>query len=126
MNDKFEMHSSNYDKVLYVPYISGCYMVFRSEVLEKVMFDENIFMHMEDAEISRQVLDNGYKNVMYPEVVVVHRWERGTHKSADIKKATIKSVKYYFNKYGWFFDSGRRKYNKEARFFNEKDSNDNM
>lgn len=118
MNDKFEMRSTNYDRVLYVPYISGCYMVFRREVLEKIMFDENIFMHMEDAEISRQVLDAGYKNVMYPEAEVVHRWERATHKSADMKKATIKSVKYYFNKYGWLFDSGRRKYNEEAKKFN--------
>ena len=118
MNDNFEMHDTDYDRLLYVPYISGCYMVFRRDVLGKVLFDENIFMHMEDCEISRQVLDAGYKNVMWPGAVITHRWERATHKSIEMKNSTIKSARYYFNKYGWLFDAGRRKYNREAKIYN--------
>lgn len=41
----FEMRDRNYDEIMEVPSLSGCFMFFRNEVLQKIQgFDENIFM----------------------------------------------------------------------------------
>lgn len=108
INDKFEMKFTGYNKTMEVPYISGCFMCFRAEIFEKIgYFDEKIFLHLEDTDISRRV-HKKYKTVMFPDVIVYHKWEKGTYKSKKIRNATIKSAIYYFGKYGWIFDRERR------------------
>lgn len=111
INDKFEMRFTGYNTIMEVPYISGCFMCFRTEVLKEIgYFDENIFLHLEDTDISRRT-HKKYKTVMFPQAVVYHRWEKATYKSKKIRNVTIKSAIYYFNKYGWFFDKERRTIN---------------
>lgn len=111
INDRFEMKFTEYDKVMEVPYISGCFMCFRTPVLKDIgYFDENIFLHLEDTDISRRT-HKKYRTVMLPSAIVYHKWEKATYKSKKIRNATIKSAIYYFNKYGWFFDKERRKIN---------------
>ena len=123
MNERFELRKTEYNRVIHVPYISGCFMVFRVSVFENVgVFDENIFMNMEDADISRRVA-SCYETVMYPEVSIIHKWNRESHKSKKMFIQTLKSAIYYFNKYGWFFDSERKRINDEALDFNFPGSN---
>lgn len=120
INSRFELRDTGYDKLIRVPYISGCFMAFRTSVFKDIgLFDENIFMNMEDCDISRRVATK-YKTVMYPEVAIKHRWQRDSHKSKTMFRSTMKSVIYYFNKYGWIFDSERKKINREAEQFNYK------
>lgn len=39
------MRDRNYDEIMEVPSLSGCFMFFRNEVLQKIQgFDENFFM----------------------------------------------------------------------------------
>ena len=110
---KYEMRFTNYDHLMEVPYISGCFMLFRTEVFEKIgYFDDNIFMYLEETDISRRI-SKFYKTVMYPEAQVYHAWERGTHKSKKLRNITIKSAIYYFNKWGWFFDNYRKERNEK-------------
>lgn len=123
MNECFEMHNADFNKILRVPYISGCFMTFRISALKEIgLFDENIFMNFEDTDISRRVAAK-YETVMYPEVSIIHKWNRESHKSRKMFIQTIKSAIYYFNKYGWFLDFERRKINKEAIDFNFKKDN---
>lgn len=118
MNKRFELRETDYDKLLLVPYVSGCFMAFRISALEKVgLFDENIFMNMEDTDISRRVASQ-YDTVMYPKVSIIHKWNRESHKSKTMFVQTIKSAVYYFNKYGWFFDKERSLINKKAEKYN--------
>ena len=113
INDKFELKFTDYNQAMNVPYISGCCMFFRTKVFNKVgYFDENVFMHMEDTDISRRITKIS-ATVMYPEVQVYHKWEKGTYKSKKMMIITIKSAIYYFNKWGWFFDKDRKDINRE-------------
>lgn len=115
INNKYEMRFTNYDKIIEVPYISGCFMLFRTKVFSEIgYFDDNIFMYLEETDISRRVIKQGYKTIMYPEAVVYHKWEKGTHKNKKLRNITIKSSIYYFNKYGWFFDKERKKINQKS------------
>jgi len=116
-NEIFEMRFTKYDHVINVPYISGCFMIFRTKVLKEIgFFDENIFMYLEDADITRRILRK-YKTIMIPEAFVYHKWNKGTYKSFKLKLITIKSAIYYFNKYGWFID-------KERKYINERIKNE--
>lgn len=99
----YEMRNTGYNKQFIIPYTTGCFMFFRSEVLHQVRgFDEKIFLHLEDADISRRV-NQISQCVFYPYNYVEHLWARGSHKSIQQTFITIKSAWYYFNKWGWKF-----------------------
>jgi len=100
--DYYVMMDKGYDSIQEVPYITGCFMLFRKSVLEKVGgFDENIFMYLEEADITRRVNNAGYKSIYYPYASITHKWARGSHNSVRLTYITIKSAFYYFNKWGW-------------------------
>ena len=108
INQKYELHSFRYDKKINIPNLSGCFMFLRTEALEKVgLFDENIFMYLEDIDLNRRI-HRAYKTIFFPEAVVVHEYQKASYKNIKLLKAHIKSAIYYFNKYGWFFDKERR------------------
>jgi GT2 family glycosyltransferase len=76
-------------------------MFFRTNILRKVgFFDEDIFMYLEDADITRRFLLIS-KTVYYPKVIVYHHYAGLTHKKWKYKFITIKSAITYFNKWGW-------------------------
>jgi GT2 family glycosyltransferase len=113
INAKYELYSSGYDKELNVPFLSGCFMLLRTEHLKEVgLFDENIFMYMEDLDLSRR-LHKQYKTMFYPHVSITHVHAKESYKRKALFLEHIKATIYYFNKWGWFFDTERRKINKE-------------
>jgi GT2 family glycosyltransferase len=99
---KFQYQNTSYDEIIYdVPYLSGCFMFFRTSLLKQVgYFDENIFMYLEDADMTRRCLGVG-NTVYYPIVSVFHHYGGLTHKSFKFKLITIKSSFTYFRKWGW-------------------------
>lgn len=104
-------HSKNY----VAPYVSGCFMFFRSAVLEKINgFDERFFMYMEDVDISRRALELG-DNVILSSCLIYHHWARASYKSKKFLKINLKSNLYYFAKWGFFFDLKRIILNKKVR-----------
>jgi len=108
INQKYELHSFRYDKKINIPNLSGCFMFLRTEALEKVgLFDENIFMYLEDIDFNRRI-HRAYKTIFFPEAVVVHEYQKASYKNIKLLKVHIKSAIYYFNKYGWFFDKERK------------------
>ncbi len=112
INQKFELHSSGYDKEMNVPYLSGCFMLLRTNHIKDVgLFDGDIFLHMEDLDLNRR-LHMKYRTIFYPHTSIVHVHAKESHKRRDQLILHIKSTFYYFNKWGWFFDSARRKINK--------------
>lgn len=108
---KFELRFTNYDKPMNVPYLSGCFMFLRSEILPVIgYFDERIFMYIEDTDLSRRIHDK-YRTMFYPNVCIYHHWGKGNHKSLKLLKHSINGAFVYFNKYGWLFDKTRREIN---------------
>jgi len=112
-NNIFELRFTGYNKVMDVPYLSGCFMYLRMSALKEVgLFDEGIFMYGEETDLCRRLIDGGYRTVFYPKVHIYHHFEKGSHKSWRLTKIGIQSAIYYFNKWGWFFDKKRRLINK--------------
>lgn len=114
INHHYELRDSGYDKILNIPFLSGCFMFLRVEHLKEIgLFDEKIFMYMEDTDLNRR-LHSKYKTIFYPKVLITHVHAKESYKRKLLLWEHIKSTIYYFNKYGWFFDSFRREKNKEV------------
>lgn len=110
---KFQLKFTGYDKIMNVPYLSGCFMFFRTSAFETVgMFDERFFMYPEDIDITRRMHEK-YRTVFYPNVSVIHDHAAESYKSKKMLKIHITNMIKYFNKWGWFFDSKRKRINKK-------------
>ncbi|SFT48462.1 hypothetical protein SAMN02910356_00725 [Selenomonas sp. GACV-9] len=97
----YEMRDKDYNETFGIEYASGCCMFIRGETYRSIGgFDENIFMYLEDADITRRI--NITKKSMYePSNKVKHIWNKGAHHSIKLMLINIKSAFYYFNKWGW-------------------------
>lgn len=114
-NELFELRFTNYDKIMEVPYLSGCFMFLRTDALKEVgLFDEGIFMYGEETDLCRRLIDGGFKTIFYPNVHIYHHFEKGSHKSWRLTKIGMQSAIYYFNKWGWFFDKRRKEINRDT------------
>ena len=100
-NLRYEMRDHDYTQIICpVPYPTGCFMLFRRSVLDRIGgFDEGFFLHYEDADIGRR-LSSVSLTAYVPEVIVIHKWSRDTHKSWRMRWITIKSGVRYLLKWG--------------------------
>ena len=113
-NEVYELRFTGYDKIMEVPYLSGCFMFIRTEVLKKVgLFDERFFMYLEDTDLSRRI-HRVSKTIYYPEVSIYHEYGKGSYKNPKLLKYHLDSTFKYFNKHGWFFDKERDEINKKT------------
>lgn len=113
-NFLYELRFTGYDKIMDVPYLSGCFMFIRTDALSRVgLFDERFFMYLEDVDISRRI-HKCYRTVYYPEVSVFHEYEKGSYKNSKLLIYHFWSAVRYFNKWGYFFDKERREINKKV------------
>lgn len=112
--EHFTLAFTGYDHIMNVPYLSGCFMLFRISALKEIgLFDERFFMYAEDIDISRRMHEK-YKTLFFPEVSITHIHEAASHKSFRMFIVHIISVVKYFNKWGWFFDGTRRETNQRV------------
>lgn len=115
-NFKYELLFTGYKNIMEVPYLSGCFMFIRTSILKEIGgFDERFFMYCEDVDLSRRIGQIA-KTVFYPEVEVIHNYEKGSYKNLKLLKYHILSAIKYFNKWGWIFDNERKKINKRTLF----------
>jgi GT2 family glycosyltransferase len=113
-NEKFELRRSGYNKIINVPYLSGCFMFFRVDVLKEIgLFDEKIFMYGEDTDITRRIHQK-YQTLFFPDASIIHKFSKKSYNDFRLLCVHIKSAIYYFNKWGWFFDSDRVRINKKV------------
>src|SRR5689334_391839 len=103
---EFEMRDCNYEKPIHpVEYPTGCFMFFRTAPLQKIGgFDPDFFLHYEDADIGRRMLQIA-RIVYVPTVRVIHQWARDTHRSLGAKLGTARSGWLYWYKWGGVFRS---------------------
>lgn len=113
-NDIFELRQSGYNKIMDIPYLSGCFMLLRTSVLEDIgLFDERFFMYPEDIDLTRRI-HRKYRTIFYPYVSIIHHHEQGSYKNFKLLLVHAWNIVKYFNKWGWFFDSERKKINEET------------
>ena len=113
-NERYEMHSTGYKDIRNVPCLSGCFMFLSIAVLKKVgLFDDRYFMYFEDFDLIRRIHQIA-KTVFYPKLTIIHNHATEHRTNKKLLKISIESAIRYFNKWGWFFDSERTKWNKDA------------
>ena len=111
MNHWYEMRFSGYDKVMDVPFLSGCFMFLRTDALRKVgLFDEKIFLYTEDTDLTRRIHKH-YRTLFFPDATIYHHNQRGSYKSLVTLMHHMFSAIKYFNKWGWFIDDEREHFN---------------
>ncbi|HEY8928027.1 MAG TPA: glycosyltransferase family 2 protein [Mucilaginibacter sp.] len=112
MAHRFELRASGYDQIMDVPFLSGCFLVFRTEALKTTGgFDDKIFMYTEDIDICRRINQHNYRSVFYPRVHAYHAHERKSFLKMKTFAVYLRSAVYYFNKWGWFYDKERAEIN---------------
>lgn len=111
---RFELWDSGYNKIMFVPYLSGCFMFLRCDVLKSVgIFDERFFMYPEDIDLTRRIASK-FDTIFYPHVEVVHEHGAASYKSLRMLWIHIINIIKYFNKWGWIFDKDRERLNKKT------------
>lgn len=111
-NRRYELAHSGYKTMLNVPCLSGCFMFLRINALYDIgLFDERYFMYAEDFDLTRRI-HRKYRTLFFPQVSIFHTFNRGSHRSFRLFLAHTVSMIRYFNKFGWIYDSERRKFNR--------------
>jgi len=114
--EKFELRTTGYNRIMDVPYLSGCFMFLRTEAIQQVgLFDERFFMYPEDIDLSRRI-HRSYRTVFYPEVQVIHHHAQGSYLNSKLLYIHSVNMIRYFNKWGWIFDKERTEVNKSLGF----------
>ena len=111
-NRRYELRDSGYNRMLNVPYLSGCFMFLRTEAVRQArLFDERYFMYPEDIDLTRTI-QRDWLTLFLPDITIVHNHARASYKSLRMTWVHIVNICRYFNKWGWFFDSERRLFNR--------------
>jgi GT2 family glycosyltransferase len=110
--EKFELRFSGYNRIMEVPYLSGCFMLLRTVALEQVgNFDERFFMYPEDIDLTRRI-NAKFRTIYFPEVHIFHHHAKESYKNNRMLFIHIINMIKYFNKWGWFYDEKRKRTNK--------------
>ncbi|MEE5988441.1 glycosyltransferase [Ligilactobacillus equi] len=98
---KHTLQNRDYSKSFEVPFGQGSFLVIRTELFKEISgFDDRYFMYLEDADLCKKVNDVS-KLMYFPGATVMHKWQRGSHKSLKLFKYHLKSAISYFNKWGY-------------------------
>lgn len=119
--ERFELHNLPDYRPSSVPYLSGCFMLLRCSALEKIgLFDERYFMYPEDIDLTRRI-HSRFDTIYYPMVSITHNHTRASYQSLRMLWIHISNMCRYFNKWGWFSDKERNKFNNEtlSQLYNE-------
>lgn len=112
MDDRYMLRFNDHKKEMNVPYHQGSFMFFRMECFRKTgLFDERFFMYPEDIDMTRR-MHRYYRTMYIPHVKVVHAHRAESYRSRKMLLIHIVNMIKYFNKWGWIFDSERRKWNR--------------
>jgi GT2 family glycosyltransferase len=112
--ERFELRFTGYKKVMDVPYLSGCFMLFRVPALRVIgLFDERFFMYLEDVDLTRRV-NAEFRTVFFPDACIVHHHARESYKNTRSLWIHVQNLIRYFNKWGWIRDPERTRVNRKV------------
>jgi len=111
-NKRYELRDLDLARPINAPYLSGCFMFLRTKaVVEAGLFDERYFMYPEDIDLTRTI-HRHYLTLYYPAWTIVHAHARSSYNNQHMLRIHIRNMCRYFHKWGWFFDSERRSFNR--------------
>jgi len=87
-------------KIKNIDYISGCAMLIRRRVFEKIgLFDERYFLYFEDADFCLRAKKAGFKIAVEPKSVIIHRLKEGKKKPLWQRWQLVKSNLIFINRW---------------------------
>lgn len=112
---RYDIYPQSIGYDINVPYMHGCFMLFRLEALHDVgLFDERFFMYPEDIDITRRIHEK-YKTIVTPDAVMYHLHRGESRQNFRMLKIHAINMLKYFAKWGFVFDSRRKKFNKSLK-----------
>jgi GT2 family glycosyltransferase len=109
--ERFELRFTGYGREMDIPFLSGCFMLFRTSALKRIgLFDERFFMYAEDIDITRR-MHAEYRTVFFPGATIAHDHAQASYKSGKMLFIHLANLIRYFNKWGWIFDARRKEVN---------------
>ncbi len=104
---QFLMDDVAHDTIQNVDWVMGSAMFTRKSAFDDVgVFDENIFMYLEDTDLCRRFWEKGHRVVYNPRISMVHYHRRASGDGnllqqllAPMTRHHIRSAIYYFRKY---------------------------
>jgi GT2 family glycosyltransferase len=100
---RYEMHDliNDQDVVWNPPIVSGCFMLFRTAVLQKLGgFDPRYFLYFEDYDLSLRAHDVA-RVVYVPSVRVLHHGGGAARKGSAHIRMFAESAYKFFSRFGW-------------------------
>lgn len=74
-----EIDKGQFDEIIDTDFVSGCAILIKKEVMEKVgLFDERFFLYLEDLDLCYRAKMSGFKIVYIPEAKVYHHNAKST------------------------------------------------
>lgn len=111
-NQRFELRHLDHTRPINAPYLSGCFMLLRTEALLKAgLFDERFFMYPEDIDLTRRI-HRDFLTLYYPSETIVHAHRQASYHSIRMLWIHAVNMIRYFNKWGWIVDKEREAFNK--------------
>ena len=111
---QYEFRDKDYDSILSVPSLSGCFMLMNCTALAQVgLFDERYFLYLEDVDLCRRIHQQ-FETIYFPEVAIYHRYQKGSYRSPRLMLHHVVSALRYFHKWGWYRDSERTHINQKT------------
>lgn len=124
---RYVLAESGFDHEMNVPYHMGCFMFFRRSALEEIAivkpvdsggstqlrkeyFDERFFLYPEDIDITRR-MHRLYRTMFVPYVSIIHAHRAASYHSVRMACVHTYNMCKYFNKWGWFYDEERARFN---------------
>lgn len=97
--EKFGLLRSSPEKTQRVDWVSGAFMMVNKKLFNLIGgFDENIFMYMEDMEISYRAKKKRIETYFYPDSKVIHKEYGSSNRSFAILNI-YKGLLYFYKKY---------------------------
>ena len=98
---KNEYRNQDLTKPFYPDFIHGCFMLFKTTDFKDLKgFDARYFLYMEDADLCREIDILGKKKLYFPEVAIVHHYQKGSAKNLKLFWFHTFSAIKYFLKWG--------------------------
>lgn len=111
--NRYELRHIDHTRPFNAPYHQGSFMLLRCEALRDVgLFDERFFMYPEDIDLTRRIHER-WRTMYVPDMKVIHDHKAESYHSFRMLRIHIINMIRYFNKWGWFFDRSRKRFNSE-------------
>ena len=108
---RYALCDKDYSRPINAPYLSDCFMLLRTEALLKVgLFDEQFTTCCEDIDLCRR-LHREYLTLYYPSETIIYPQHPAFGRNERMSWASMADIVRYFNKWGWVYDTERRRMN---------------